>query len=140
MEATLKDSDRRIGISIHHRLTMRAGMRALTQRLLDQFAATGTHLRRIARVNQNDTPASFFHFGDGHSNKLRPRHVHNAFSHPAALAHLLRLKGLEYNHLKTIDQLAAFLVGKIATAVRNPLVDFRQDRLLFGILGPVFIP
>jgi hypothetical protein len=55
----LQNVDRRIPISIHHRPTMRAGMRAVAQCLGNHFAAARTQLGGIARVYQYDTSASF---------------------------------------------------------------------------------
>ena len=74
LETTMQDVDRCIYISIHHQSTVRAGMRAVAQRFSNQFTAAGTHLRRIAGVYENDTPASFFRFADGDPDKLRPPH------------------------------------------------------------------
>lgn len=137
MEATLKNSDRHIPIPIHHQPTRGAGMRALTQRLGDQLTTAGAHLGSGARVYEHDSSASLCRFGDSHTDTLRPRHVQNAFSHPAALTHFLRGKVFKYDHLITIDQLAAFLMGEIALSVGNLLVYLGKDRLLFRVFGPV---
>ena len=137
LEATLKNVDRRIPIPIHHQPTMRAGMGAVAQSLLNQFATGRTHFGRIAGVHQDDRSASFCRFADGHPNKLRPRYIHNAFTHPTAFAHFLGRKLFKHDHLIAVDQLAAFLMREVAASGSDPLVDLCQNDLLFGVLNPV---
>ena len=85
MEATLQDVDGRIHISIQYQPTVRAGMRPLTQGLTNQLTTAGAHLGGVTGVYENDTSASFCRFGDGHSDKLRPRHIHMLFRIPLLL-------------------------------------------------------
>jgi hypothetical protein len=43
-------------------------------------------------------------------------------------------KRFKHDHLITIDEFTAALMGEVATMVRYPLMNLCQDRLLFGIL------
>jgi len=88
-------------------------MGAVAQCLDNQLTTGRAHLGRIAGVHQNDRSTSFFRFADSHSNKLTPRYVHNALTHPTAFADLLRCKLFKHDHLIAVDQFATFLMGKI---------------------------
>ena len=135
----MQDIERRIPVPIHHLPAVRAGMDALAQLLLDQFAAERAQLGCVARVDQDDGSASFCRFADRHADKLVPRHVHNTLAQraPFTRAHLLRRKVFKHNHLIGSDQFPALLVGKVATPTGDPLVDFCQQFFLQLVLCPV---
>ena len=134
---TMQDIDRSVHVPIQYQTTIRAGMRALRQTFLYQFAALRTHFRRITGVYQDDGSASFYRFADCQADKLCPCYIQNAFSHASTTAHLHRSEFLEYDHLMSIHQRTALLMGKISTSIRNSLVNTRQNAFLFGVFRPV---
>ena len=134
---TMQDIDRSVHLPIQHKPTMRAQVGTLRQGFLYQFTALRTHFGCVAGVYQNNTPASFCRFANRQADKLAPRYVQDAGSHPTAFAHLHRGQVLEYDHLLSIHQRTALLMGKISTSIRNSLVNTRQNAFLFGVFRPV---
>ena len=128
---------RSVHIPVQHKPTLRTVVRALGQIFCNQFAAARTHFGRVARIHQQDSSASFFRFTDCQADELRPRNIHYAFSHASAFAHLHRCQFFKYDYLMDVHQRPRLLVGEIATAVGDLLVNTRQNTLLFGVFGPV---
>ena len=85
----MQDVYRRVYVSVQYQPTIWTGMDTVCKRFLDQFTAVRTHLRGIARVNQNDGSASFYRGAPSQADKLRPRYIHDALSHTTAFAHFL---------------------------------------------------
>jgi hypothetical protein len=126
LETPLQNVDGRIVIPIQDQPAVGAGMRTFAQRLWYDRTAGGTHFGGVAGVHQHDSSPSFFRFGDGHGDKLAPRHIQHALAHPTAAPHLHWSEGFKDNRLIAVDQFPAALVRKISAAVGDPLVNMGQ--------------
>ena len=106
------------------------------ERLGNDFTTAGTLLRCAAWFNQNDCTTSIFRFACTALDELSPRGVGNTLVQPTMVPvlHVLNLKFFEGQQLKTVDELAAQLVGKVKTAVSNALVDVLYYALPFASL------
>ncbi len=133
LETTVQNVYCSVHISIQHKLTVRALVGTLRQVFRNQFAAARTHLGRVAGIYQNDGSASFCRGADCQADKLRPRNIHDAFSHSTAFAHFLRGKFFKHNHLVLVHQRTALLMGEIATSVSNSFVNTGKNTLLLGV-------
>jgi hypothetical protein len=120
----MQNVERCIVIASQQQPAVGACVDAVAQGLLHEFAAGRALLGRVAGVHQHNSPPSFFRFGDGHADKLAPRHIQDAFTHPTASAHLHRSQILKHDHLIGIYQLPAALVGE----VRAP-IDWQSARV-----------
>src|SRR6266540_140216 len=118
---------------------MGTGMHPNAQILLDQLATVGVRadLGCVSGVDQYHRAPSFFRFVARILDQLCPGDIHNAFAHPTAAAHLLRLKFLERDYLIAIDQFSAALVSKILAAEPDALVNTTECLLPMPILIPL---
>src|SRR6266508_3628273 len=114
-------------------------MHPIAQILLDQLATVGVgaHLGCVSGVDQYHRAPSLFRFVAGVLNQLCPGDIRDAFAHPTAFAHLLRLKFLKRDHLIAVDQFPAALVGKILAAKPDALVDATKRLLPMPVLVPL---
>src|SRR5437764_2354429 len=73
-------------------------------------------LTRIGRVDFDKLPASFFRFARQFPEEFRPRGIFNAFSETMIVNHPVHMQVFHADHTKSIDNLAAFLVGEVITS------------------------
>lgn len=94
-------------------------MDTLRQVFFDNRTTTGTSLGSVFGVNQYNTPASFCRFARGVLYKSPPGYVSyslvNGFV--AVCLHPINVQIFKDHQPKTVDQLSAFLMGKIITPV-----------------------
>src|SRR5690606_13233543 len=102
---------------------MRTLMHTDAQRLLDHRSAPATVLRCSAWVNLDIPSTSFFRFVARIGGELSPRRIRNTFRQTVLFEHPYDAQVLENDHAETLDQLSAYLMGKVLPAVRYPFVD-----------------
>lgn len=112
-------------------------MNTLGQFLRDNLPTARTSLRGVTWINQDDTTASFFRFARGELYELMPGNVPDAFVQAAvrAVFHVDDVQVFKGDKLVLVDQLARFLMRKVAATVSNALVNVVDDPLAPTILG-----
>jgi hypothetical protein len=99
-----------------------------------QLLTLTTALAGIPRVNQYDALASLFRFARRVPHELIPRRIRYAFRQTVVFEHPLRIQVLKNKRSETIEQLPAFLMGKVRALICDPLVDASDN---FSAFRPI---
>ena len=98
-------------------------MNTNAQIFLDQLSAATTHFACVAWIDLHCTSTSVFSFVRGELDKLTPCRVCDGFSQTMIFEHPSDVQLFKYDDGKSIDQLPAFLMGKISAFVGDSLVN-----------------
>ena len=85
--------------------------------------AAATHLAGVAWIDLYDTTSGAFSLVRGVLHKLTPCSICDALGETMILEHAANVQVFKYDECKSTDQLAAFLMGEVATLVCNALVN-----------------
>jgi len=82
-------------------------MNSVRQFLFNELSTLGTHLARIAWVNEYHGSTSFCRFVGRELHELRPRYISNGFSNAfeSVLSHIFDVQFFKSNKLICLDQL-----------------------------------
>ena len=101
-------------------------MKTNAQIFLHPAAAAATHLACIARIDLHHTTPSVFSFVRCEENKTVPRCVRDGFSETVIAEHTSNVQIFKADDSKSIGQLSAFLMSKVAPFVGHSLVKVRD--------------
>ncbi len=91
-------------------------------------------LRRVGRVHSYVVPASFCRFAGQFAEKCRPGRVVNAFCQAMIMRHPVDVQIFNRNDARTINDLAAFLVGEIVSFELDTFMDTGDNLAMFPTL------
>src|SRR5215208_8001316 len=101
-------------------------MNTNAQIFLDKFTTARTDLARVAGIDLHRTASSVCSFVRCELHKLTPCGICDGFGETVILEHPAYIQVFKYDDCKSIDQLAAFLMGKVAALIGNAFVYVRD--------------
>lgn len=102
-------------------------MHTNAQRLLNHRSAPATALRCSAWINLDIRPTSISRFVARIGSELIPCCIRDAFRQTVVFEHSCDAQILKHDDAKTINQLSAFLMGKVLAPIRYSLMDTSED-------------
>jgi len=114
-------------------------MNANAQIFLDYLTAAATSLAGVAWIDLHDTTPGAFSLVRGELDKLVPCRVCDGLGETMILEHPAYVEIFKYDECKSIDQLAALLMGKVAALIRDAFVYVRDCLTPFAALWTAFL-
>lgn len=114
-------------VSVEYQPTTEAGMDTLSQRLFLTMTTARTVLagvRRVDRYKRSTGPCCLVR---EERSELRPCRILNTLGEAMVVYHAIDRQIFDGNDPKAIDETAAFLVGKVGTAVSNSFMHSRHN-------------
>lgn len=109
------------------------------QVFFDYLAAPATHLACVAWIDLRHTPPGTFSLVRCELDKTVPRRVCDGFGETMMPEHSAYVQLFKYDYFKSISQLSALLVGKVAAFVRYSLIYMRDDLSLLLSFWTAFL-
>src|SRR5207248_59807 len=100
----------------------RTVMHTNAQLFLNEPPAPRAALAGVAWIDAHCLTASIFRFAHQHKGEVIPRRISNALGKAMVFEHPLNVQSLNRKKPEAVDQLARFLVGKVATPKGDPLM------------------
>ena len=110
-------------------------MDTVSQSLFNQTITPGTHLGRIARIDQYYTTNGTLSLLHRVNYQLSPRSIGYALGEAVIPGHSFDVQVLKTDDVVFVEQSMAQLMAKVSAFIGNPFVDTGDDLALSGILG-----
>ena len=102
-------------------------MNTNAQIFLDYRTTARTHLTRVAGIDLHRTASSLCSFVRCQLHQLIPCGICDGLGETVILEHPAYIQVFKYDNCKSVDQLAALLMGKVAALICYALVNVRDD-------------
>jgi len=102
------------------------------------MSTLATCLTRIGGVHLRELSTSFFRFARQFAEKFRPRGIYNAFRQTMIVNHPVHVQVFDADDTKSINDLAAFLMGEVITPEPNTFMHPRYNLTMLPTLRCAF--